>query len=149
MCLSPARLFIFIYFCYLSGNKEYHYFSDLCLVVLQNPSVFRGHRCRDRMILGFTSTYAISVYDHNNCEFEPRSLRGVLDTTICDKVCQWFKIDRSFSPGTPGSCVNKTDRHDITEMFLQVALNTIALTPIPIRFLLIILLFWIISKNSF
>jgi hypothetical protein len=79
---------IHIYFCYLSGNKEYHYFSDLCLVVLQNPSVFRGHRCRDRMVLGFISTYAINVYDHNNCEFEPRSLRGVLDTTICDKVCQ-------------------------------------------------------------
>jgi hypothetical protein len=23
-----------------------------------------------------------------SCEFEPRSWRGVLDTTICDKVCQ-------------------------------------------------------------
>jgi len=38
---------------------------------------------------------------------------GVLDTTLCDKVCQWYK----------------SDRHDITEISLKVALNTITLTP--------------------
>jgi len=43
---------------------------------------------------------------------------GVLDTTLCDKLCQWF------SPGTPVSSTNKTDRHDITEILLKVALNT-------------------------
>jgi len=32
---------------------------------------------------------------------------------------QWF------SPGTPVSSTNKTDRHDITEILLKVALNTI------------------------
>jgi hypothetical protein len=26
--------------------------------------------------------------------------RGVLDSTLCDKVCQWFATDRWFSPGT-------------------------------------------------
>jgi hypothetical protein len=30
-----------------------------------------------------------------------------------------------FSPGTPVSFTNKTDRHDITEIVLKVALNTI------------------------
>jgi len=30
----------------------------------------------------------ISAYLHLSCEFEPRSLRGVLDTTLCNKVCQ-------------------------------------------------------------
>jgi hypothetical protein len=30
---------------------------------------------------------------------------------------QWF------SPGTPVSCTNKTDRHDITGILLKVALN--------------------------
>ena len=39
--------------------------------------------------------------------------RGVLDTTLCDKVCQWF------SPGTPVSSINKTDRHDVAEKILQ------------------------------
>jgi hypothetical protein len=32
---------------------------------------------------------------------------------------QWF------SPGPPVSSINKTDRHDITEILLKVALNTI------------------------
>jgi hypothetical protein len=30
-----------------------------------------------------------------------------------------------FSPGTPVSSINKTDRHDIIEILLKVALNTI------------------------
>jgi hypothetical protein len=32
-----------------------------------------------------------------------------------------------FSPGTPVSSTNKTDSHDITEIVLKVALNTINL----------------------
>jgi hypothetical protein len=32
-----------------------------------------------------------------------------------------------FSPGTPVSSTNKTDRHDITEILLKVALNNINL----------------------
>jgi hypothetical protein len=32
---------------------------------------------------------------------------------------------RWFSPGTPVSSTNKTGRHDITEILLKVALNTI------------------------
>jgi len=35
---------------------------------------------------------------------------------------------RWFSHGTPASSTSKTDRHDITEIFLKVALNTITLT---------------------
>jgi hypothetical protein len=31
---------------------------------------------------------------------------------------------RWFSPGTPVSSTNKTDRHDIAEILLKVALNT-------------------------
>jgi hypothetical protein len=33
-----------------------------------------------------------------------------------------------FSPGTPVFSNNKTDRHDIAEILLKVALNTITLT---------------------
>jgi len=36
-------------------------------------------------------------------------------------------IGRLFSPGTPVSSTNKTDRHDIAEILLKVALNTIIL----------------------
>jgi len=53
--------------------------------------------------------------------------RGVFDTTLCDKVCQWLAADRWFSPGTPVSSSNKTDCHDIGEILLKVALNTINL----------------------
>ena len=51
---------------------------------------------------------------------------GVLDTTLCDKVCQW--IATGLSPDTLVSCTNKTDRDDIAEILLKVALNTITLT---------------------
>ena len=54
--------------------------------------------------------------------------RSVLDTTLCDIVCQGLATGRWFSPGTPISSTNKTDLHDITEMLLKVTLNTIALT---------------------
>jgi hypothetical protein len=44
---------------------------------------------------------------------------------ICDNVCQWLATGRLFSLGTPFSSTNKTDHHDITEILLEVALNTI------------------------
>jgi len=81
-----------------------------------------GRRCLDRMVFGFTTTYAISAYHHLSCEFESRSCRDILDTTLYDKVT----CDR-FSPGIPVSSTNKTERHDITEILLKVALNTITL----------------------
>jgi hypothetical protein len=35
-----------------------------------------------------------------------------VDTTLCDKVYEWLARGRWFSPGTPVSSTNKTDRHD-------------------------------------
>ena len=58
-------------------------------------------------------------------EFEHCSWWGVLDTTLCDKVCQWFVTGRSFYPGTTVSSTNKTDCHNVAEILLKVALNTI------------------------
>jgi hypothetical protein len=37
----------------------------------------RGHCGRARMVVGFTTTYAISAFHHQYCEFESRSGRGV------------------------------------------------------------------------
>jgi hypothetical protein len=39
-----------------------------------------------------------------------------------------------FFPGTPVSFTNKTDRHDINEILLKVALNTINLNPASLLF---------------
>ena len=53
---------------------------------------------------------------------QPR--RCVLDTTLCDQVCQWLVTGRWFSLCTLISSTSKTDRHDIIEILLKVALNT-------------------------
>jgi hypothetical protein len=37
----------------------------------------RGRLSRDRMVVGFTTTYAICAYHHWCCEFESPSGRGV------------------------------------------------------------------------
>jgi hypothetical protein len=37
----------------------------------------------------------------------------------------FFDHGRWFSPGTPASSISKTGRHDIAEILLKVALNTI------------------------
>ena len=62
-------------------------------------------------------------------EFKHCSWQGVLDTTLCDKVCQCLATGQWFSHGTPVSSTNKTDHHDITEIqknvLLKVVLNTI------------------------
>ena len=50
---------------------------------------------------------------------------GVFDTTLCHKVCQWFVTSQWFSRSTLVSFTYKTDQHDITEILLKVALNTI------------------------
>jgi hypothetical protein len=44
---------------------------------------------------------------------------GVLDTALCDNVCQWLAAGQWFSPGTPVSSTNKIDLHDITEIFVH------------------------------
>jgi hypothetical protein len=47
--------------------------------------------------------------------------------TLCDEVCQCLVTGRWIFLGTPVSSTNKTDNHDITELLLKVALNTITL----------------------
>ena len=54
---------------------------------------------------------------------------GVLDSTLCDKDCQWLAPGQWFSPGTLVSSTNKTDCHDITEILLKVVFNTITHPP--------------------
>ena len=69
----------------------------------------RGHRGRDRMVVRFTTTYVISVYHHWCCEFEYRPGRGIQHYVI--------KFVRVFF-------------HDIADILLNVALNTIKQTNI-------------------
>jgi hypothetical protein len=59
--------------------------------------------------------------------------RGVINTTLCDKVCQWLEAGLCFSLV---SSTNKTDRQDIPEILLKVVLNTIT-NPNPAMFILL------------
>ena len=43
----------------------------------------RGRRGRDHMVVGSTTTCAVSACHNLSCEW-----RGVLDAILCDKVCQ-------------------------------------------------------------
>jgi hypothetical protein len=83
-------------------------------------STLMGSHGRDLIVVRYTTTYA---YHHLLLVWIPL---GVLDTTLCDKVCQWLVAGRWFSPGTPVSSDNKTYRYDIANyILLKVALNTI------------------------
>jgi hypothetical protein len=64
--------------------------------------------------------------------------RGVFDTTLGDKVSLGLAAAQWFSPGTLVSSTNKTDHHNIAEILLKVALNTITIT---------LILYWAITNN--
>ena len=91
--------------------------------------IFNWGSCsRDRMIVVFTATCAISAYHDKSCNFEHSSHRGVLDTTLCDKACQWpaTHTGRWFSSFPQPIKL-------ITEILLKVALSTIAISPLHLH----------------
>jgi hypothetical protein len=71
------------------------------------------------------SDYLFGIFIHFFCCYIYTSPPSVLDTALCDTVCQWLTIGRWFSPGTLVSSTNKSDRHAITEILLKVAFNPI------------------------
>jgi hypothetical protein len=133
----------------------------------------RGHLGLDHMVVGFTTTYAISAYHHWCCEFESWSGRGVqhyeynyyfvelsiyLKLEVCCAFffleihisqCSFFfnqlfsnepsknllvTCDRSMVFRFPPPII--TDRHNITEILLKVALNTIKPNQIYILYIM-------------
>ena len=89
------------------------------LIDIQTWEPIRGYR--DCMVVGFTTTYAISTYHHWCCEIESWSGRGVQHDVIKFVSDLW---DRSVVFST-----NKINRHNITEiLLLKVASNTIKQT---------------------
>jgi len=63
------------------------------------------------------------------CGFAPSFVNYKKECTqlaaACEKVYQLPDHGRWFSSATPASSSTKTDRHDIAEILLKVALNTI------------------------
>jgi len=92
------------------------------------------------MVVGLTTTYAISAYHH---EFESPSGWGVQHYVI--KFVSDLRQVGGFLPRGPSvSATNKTDCHDITEILLKVALNIIKQTNKPIIFMgvVVVVIMW-------
>jgi hypothetical protein len=110
-CMSRTSLVFVFFFAICTNLKRRSY-------IYITPSYNSGRRGRDRMVVGFITTYIC-----NKCQ-SPLTLwvwiplrRGVLDTTLCDKVCQSLV----FSPPIKLTAT-------ITGILLKVTLNTITLT---------------------
>jgi hypothetical protein len=56
---------------------------------------------------------------------EPPTMGKQSVAAASDKVYRLLSHGRWFSPGTPACSTNKTDRHDIAEILLKMALSII------------------------
>ena len=92
--------------------------------------MLRGCHGHVRMIVGFTTTYAINAYHHLRCEFESRSCEVYLIQHYVIKFISDLWQVGGFLRVLRFHATKKTDRHNITEILLKVVLNTIAITPI-------------------
>ena len=127
--LTPEFFFLFhIQFCKLSWRKDYNsivfvidVIIDLLSLKWDNLLFCYLHIC-NRIVVG------IYNYLCNQCLSQRMLRRGILNTTLCDKVCQWYATGRWPTLGTPVSSTHKSDRHGIAEILLKVVLNTITLT---------------------
>ena len=73
----------------------------------ENDLLFRGRRGHDHMVVGFTTTNAISAYNHWCYGFKSRSGQGIQHYGLCDNVCQWFATCLCFSLGPLVSSINQ------------------------------------------
>jgi hypothetical protein len=88
----------------------------------------RYSRGRDRMVIWIYNYLCDQRLSPLTLRIWIPPRRGALDTTLRDKVCQWLAAGRWFSLGSPVFSTKTTDRHDIGELLLNVALSTITLT---------------------
>jgi len=88
------------------------------------------------MVVGFTTTYAISAYHHWSCEFESRpgevySIQHYVIKFVSDlRYVSGFLRALPFPPPIKLTATI----YVISEILLKVALNTITLTPITTNF---------------
>ena len=121
MCIFCRSLFVLLYFVFWSLcclfffdlriliTLPFWYLLTLLLRTILNVLWQNSH-----FISLWSWLYGSWIYNYlyNQC-LSPLVLwvrislrRGVLDTTLCDKVCQWFGASLSFSAGTPVSSTN-------------------------------------------
>jgi hypothetical protein len=108
------RVWQYLYFCLFLTEAKMSFWY-LCVGVPTHLKSNEWTNCEH-----FKQSFKLS-----SCEFKPCSWWGVLDTTLCDKVCQRLTTGRWYSPGSLVSFTNKTEHYDITEILLKVVLSTI------------------------
>jgi hypothetical protein len=116
--------------------------------VLMFPLIFSNVYLRWLCVLSNRINLRISVAWLNtiyicHCIFRSKSSWPSSDSNFVTRYCPksspswWWSYGRwtyifvqvsGFSPGTPASSTNKIDRHDIADILLKVALNTINLS---------------------
>ena len=108
------------------GQILYHVSFEY--LVLETLTYYHRWGCcgHHRVVVGFITTYAIIAYHHYR-EFDSHSCKVYSIQHYVMKFV-WLATGLWFFAGTPVSSTNKTDRHNITEILLKVALNTITLT---------------------
>jgi hypothetical protein len=80
-------------------------------------------RMRQTSCIGFSRKFHV-LWVRNSC-VEGRKVKCFNAIARRDNVSQWLAAGWRFSPGTAVSYTNETYRHDIAEILLKVALNTI------------------------
>ena len=98
----------------------FHLHVDMFSISLVNCLItYNGRRGRDRLI-SWIYNYLYNQFPSPMVLWVRISIRA-----RCTQVCQWLATCRWSSQGTPVSSTNNTVRHDIAELLLKVALNTI------------------------
>ena len=112
MRVQETKLKINLWFTRCSFNAKGEILYEL-LLVLSNAIVWwiiyieNGYNCRQTLTCDTNNIRLCKNFNNIYSQFESRSWRGVLDTTLCDNVCQWLAAGRCFFPGTPVSCTKK------------------------------------------
>ena len=121
-------LFLFLLFCiYLYFAWVFKTTSTLLVHVFWSLSItpllpMWSWSCGSWMYNYLCNQYILPLMLRVRISIKPRY------AALCDKVCRWLVTGRWFSLGFPVSSTNKNDSHDITEILLKVALNTIKQT---------------------
>jgi hypothetical protein len=84
LSLWYLQTFLIIYFFFINIQ------INTTLIVSKSITIYLIRCSRDRIPVGLTVYYAISVYHDWCCEFDFWWWREKFDTTLCNTVCEWF-----------------------------------------------------------
>ena len=121
---NQSKMRILIYFKTIGQSPQTYFFGPVTAYLLT-----RGSHGRDRMVVGFITTYAISAYHHLCCDFESHSgevyaIQQYVIKFLSDlrQVGGFLRVLR-FPPPIKLTAT-------ITEILLKLALNTITFPPL-------------------